>query len=221
MLAWLRKYRGRAVVLSFCAFLPLLMAPGGGFPSRPKFQQVTIGQCPALLLAAGSATYYSQCGVPRWNLWESGATANNRLWRIFANGEQLYITATNDGVSSETPVLRATRSGGVATSVNFPTAANIEDKFRYTAATQCTGAGTQGPGYNATCTRTGTGLYQVTFSQNLGGGNCVVGTTDNTTTGLAKTGSTPGTTVNVTTFVLSAGTYVLGDVGWSIQCTGP
>jgi hypothetical protein len=53
MRAWLKKYRTRAAVLFCCAFLPMLMAPSGGFPSRPRFQSVGVN---AAAPAAGNIT---------------------------------------------------------------------------------------------------------------------------------------------------------------------
>lgn len=73
------KRISKVLLLCFIAALPLTMAPSGGFPSRPTFQEATI-----------------RATVPLFKLHETAAAANNRSWRLAVAGEQMVLDVCND-----------------------------------------------------------------------------------------------------------------------------
>lgn len=86
----------------FCAFLPLLMAPTGGIPSRPIFQQVTVKTAGA----TSTDIFVTQLG----------AAANNRIVRLRNNGAgNFQMGAFNDALSTGNNFLSATFSGATPT----------------------------------------------------------------------------------------------------------
>lgn len=101
-LKWVREYWRRVLVLTFCAGLPLLMAPSGGFPSRPRFQQATLTTSGA----TSTDLFINQTGAP----------ANNRIFRVRNNGAgQFQIGAFNDALSTGSNFFVATVSGATPT----------------------------------------------------------------------------------------------------------
>lgn len=101
----------------------MLMAPSGGFPSRPRFQSVGIGQAAGTtgtLTTTAGATFGNAtasttvdinaststtatintagaAAIHRWD--ESDQTADNRIWRLDANGNQ-FIGRTRDDANT-------------------------------------------------------------------------------------------------------------------------
>lgn len=60
-----RKYKFGA--LAIVAVLPLLIAAQGGFPSRPIFQRVTIGNAGAVLTNSGTSLLVNGVAVGAFN----------------------------------------------------------------------------------------------------------------------------------------------------------
>lgn len=118
MFASLKRYRGRAAILAFAAFLPLLMAPSGGLPSRPRFQSV-------MILGAGTGYAPAQASLglsssaPIISINESAAAANNRLWSLSAQGEALLGRALTDDESSAGTWLEVNRTAHTVDTVNL------------------------------------------------------------------------------------------------------
>lgn len=95
---------GAASLLALAAAVPLLMAPTGGFPSRPTFQQVTVSGAAATDIFVNS----------------TGAGADQQVWRIRHNGAtQWQFSAINDARTVSRNVLSATRAANAITAVDL------------------------------------------------------------------------------------------------------
>lgn len=100
----------------FAVVLAMLMAPTGGFPSRPRFQNVT-----AVENSSGTSGTYqaTSSATPGYGWNETGAGANLRQWREIANsGTKLDQACTDAGACTSYQI--ATRSAGVVTTLTNP-----------------------------------------------------------------------------------------------------
>jgi hypothetical protein len=142
----------------FAAFLPMLMAPTGGFPSNPSFQTVTaipgaaakfgvnlnsttaIGYNAIRWQTSGVATAYAASEVSAGQLC-NGSSVGDYCIRVVSGRVR---TSTDNGITSG--IVPRTAYGIVNTS-----------------GATCTSV-TVASGVSGTCTHTGTGTYQITFS---------------------------------------------------------
>lgn len=112
----MRSYK--VALIAFCCALPLLMAPSGGFPSRPIVQ--TVNATSTYGGGTGSTTaFVARSGYPALELRESDAAANNVRWRLGASGEQFFIDALADNGASGGTVLTVERTGTTIDSINL------------------------------------------------------------------------------------------------------
>ena len=137
------KRWSKVLLIAFVAGLPLTMAPtSGGFPSRPKFQAVGVGQAAGAAgtingVAPSDWSRLSQANAftavpslptsyplrlassdPFFSINETDATANNRLWDFGGGGEALIFRALTDaGVA--TTWLQVDRTAGIVDSINL------------------------------------------------------------------------------------------------------
>ncbi len=86
------------------ALVPLLA-------SANTFTAVFAATAPAIKISAAT---------PLMEFNETDAAANNRLWRVYASGEQFSIDAANDADNSATQFLAVDRTGTTVDTVNFP-----------------------------------------------------------------------------------------------------
>lgn len=111
--------RGKWFLVGLLGFvIPALMAPTGGLPSRPMFQQVTATLSGVGGTSQPSAINIGPSAVPSvvWN--STGFPANHQLVACFANGAANVINCSfvsNDG-STRSPFLVATRGTNEAVS---------------------------------------------------------------------------------------------------------
>lgn len=114
----------KILLLTFCAFLPLLMAPTGGFPSRPSFQAVTVRSSDVttkVTVNGGTSTsnqaiFFAKLGTSTGALCVSGTNgqcmsgdatgdmvlraAGNRVLRLSVDdGATTEMTVTSTGIS--------------------------------------------------------------------------------------------------------------------------
>lgn len=95
--------------------LALLMAPSGGFPSRPKFQTVTAQAA----RTTENAPVHSTSTHPGYQLTETDATADAKKWDIHADADLFAITATTDAGNENWNALVMQRTGAVVSIMNL------------------------------------------------------------------------------------------------------
>jgi hypothetical protein len=104
--------RKLAILLS-CLCVTLI-ADAGGFPSRLKVQQVSVGSG-GTIPSLGAGDVVAINGSPRWYMRESAASADNRLWRWYASSGVFNLCATNDVITTDKCFLSVSRSAAVNT----------------------------------------------------------------------------------------------------------
>lgn len=107
------------VVLALC---PMLMAPTGGFPSRPIFS----GLVTTTATGAGSVGgFYVNAAQPSIAFRSSSAAANAKVWDITANATDLLFRTPNDALSVSKVWLDVTRVANVPTAIVFGNATDL------------------------------------------------------------------------------------------------
>jgi hypothetical protein len=108
----------------FAVFLPMLMAPSGGFPSRPTFSS---GTSTGTGGAGGIPSFKANAAIPSviWN--SPGNGVDQKQVQCYWNGGALQYNCTfvNDAGSAEHTFLSATR--GTATAVTGVAIGNLTD----------------------------------------------------------------------------------------------
>jgi hypothetical protein len=203
-------------LLVFCAFLPLLMAPSGGFPSHPKFAQVTVNTdaaSDALIINRVSGTGNAALATQL-----SGAgkavigTAGN-------NGNLVGTSVTGDLVIRNTQrIIFSADGGGTAHASIEPNGQIFKNgQILYATARVLGSSGTLlGGNGAASAVRNSTGSYTVNWSQTVNG-TCVCTIGNNN--GVCSTPVTPGgSNIAVSTLGLNSGTFTLQDMNFSLIC---
>lgn len=108
----------------FAAFLPVLMAPTGGFPTTPTFQVVKVqnGARPVIPVTV-DGTYITGALAQLIQVNHSAA-ANNRIWDNATAGSQLVMRAVNDAYTVADNYMVVSRSGTAVTQVDIGNAAD-------------------------------------------------------------------------------------------------
>ena len=143
---------------------------------------------------------------------ETDASANNKIWRLKANGEQLLLTILNDAESVETTVFAFDRTGTTPDQLNF--SGQYLQVGGNLVATQQNGA-SPGPAILTGCTvdvsATGIVIRRTGTKTSLYFPSTISGTSNSTSMGLSSMGSlnfSSGGTV--LTRVIDNGVIVLG-----------
>lgn len=127
----------KIAIVALVVSLPLLMAPTGGFPSRPKFASMGIGAA----APTGSGVGLASGTGPRWDLNETDAAADNRRWQFAVNAEQFKIRTSNDALNSVVDALTIDRTGTSVDSVSIaPTSGSLTVSANLALLTGATGA---------------------------------------------------------------------------------
>jgi hypothetical protein len=106
-----------SLLLTLGALLPLMMAPTGGFPSRPTFQSVNIGSITTSTNRALAIT--SASAAPYVVLSDAAAAANGRAVFWQSNGGTLRLGLINDTFSTTSDVFNAQRTSGTTTATSI------------------------------------------------------------------------------------------------------
>lgn len=107
----------KIAVVAFVVSLPLLMAPTGGLPSRPRFQTVTAVQTATGTIGTPAVTV--SAATPVYLLNETDGAANNRAWYLAAGSEALVMGVRDDAASAAADFLTVQRTGTTVDSVNL------------------------------------------------------------------------------------------------------
>jgi hypothetical protein len=86
-----------------------------GFPSRPRFQAVTVtGAASGVTSSVGLSST-----LPRLSLNETDAAADNRWWEVAASGEGLFFSAYNDTHAAGVDFISVQRTANTIDSINL------------------------------------------------------------------------------------------------------
>lgn len=115
------KRTSAAALLALAAIVPLLMAPTGGFPSRPTFQKVVVqganDSCATSTAASGFQILSSS--NPRVQWINSTAAANAHIYDTATNATSILYRAVSDTCAATANYLSVTRAATAITDVSF------------------------------------------------------------------------------------------------------
>jgi hypothetical protein len=211
-------------------FAPMLMAPTGGYPSRPTFQ--TTRQTGALTLPPSTSTNQLYNGLNGTNpsivFGNSAGAANGHFFEINSGATQVLMRTVNDAFAAVGNAFVLTHTATALTGIDIGNATdkpavtvNGQTLLRTVAATQNNAAGacsiSVGLGINTgACTYNGAGDYTITFATAFAVAPICTATSGDATFILRMSGI--GTsTVSVQTRTTAA---ALADSRFNVMCVG-
>lgn len=190
-------------LIAFVCSLPLLMAPSGGFPSRPTFQKVTVSSTDSqkIPMCRTSATVGQKCASV-----EIGSTGNFYVY-----------PATDAGVGTGTALIEGVRSAtGTWSSVNIN--GNPSPQMAWGRVLGSSGALLTGSSNVLSTSRSVGGVYTINFQAGIFMQSCLIQTQGSTVSFgmIGTTGAGPYNTIGISTYSV-AGTLV-DPATWVFYC---